>query len=111
MAISESDLPKIEEIFLEQARAHFPPEVEFMEANASLYTSLCGEEWLRVVLLYDAPGPAPGRRPDVHLPQAHRPAHAPSGLHPTVLGRLRQHQGSNPAETGKGNRHAVTRKN
>ena len=55
MAISESDLPKIEEIFLEQARAHFPPEVKFMEANASLYTSLYGEEWLRVVLLYDAP--------------------------------------------------------
>ena len=57
MAITESDMERISEIFLEQARAHFPPEVEFTDANASVNIDPYGEEWLRIELLYLSPEP------------------------------------------------------
>ncbi len=58
MTITEMDLRRAEEIFLEQARAHFPPSVEFMESNASLWVDPYDEEWVRVELVYSAPGQA-----------------------------------------------------
>lgn len=52
MAITESQLQKVQEIFLEEARAHFPSEVKFTEARTSLYESRYGDECLQVELLY-----------------------------------------------------------
>ena len=57
MAITERDLQKVQEIFLEQARAHFPPSVQFKEANASVTTDPYDEEWIRIELLYISPEP------------------------------------------------------
>ena len=57
MTITERDLEKVEEIFLEQARSHFPPTVQFKEANASVTTDPYNEEWIRIDLLYVAPDP------------------------------------------------------
>ncbi len=57
MAITESQLQKVQEIFLQQARAHFPPSVQFKEANASVTTDPYDEEWIRIELLYTAPDP------------------------------------------------------
>ena len=57
MAITERDLQKVEEIYLEQARAHFPPSVQFKEANASVTTDPYDEEWIRIDLVYTAPDP------------------------------------------------------
>ena len=58
MAITESQLQKVREIFLEQARAHFPRSVQFKEANASVTTDQYDEEWISIELLYTAPDPA-----------------------------------------------------
>jgi hypothetical protein len=57
MPITESQLQKVQEIFLEQARAHFPPSVQFKEANASVTTDPYDEEWIRIELLYTARDP------------------------------------------------------
>ena len=57
MAITESELQKVREIFLEQARAHFPATVQFKEANASVSIDPYDEEWITVELLYTAPDP------------------------------------------------------
>lgn len=57
MTITERELQKVQEIFLEQARAHFPPSVQFKEANASVTTDPYDEEWIRIELLYTAPDP------------------------------------------------------
>ena len=57
MPITERDLQKVKNIFLDQARVHFPPSVQFKEANASVTTDPYGEEWIRIELLYTAPDP------------------------------------------------------
>ena len=57
MAITERELQKVEEIYLEQARAHFPPSVQFKEASASVTTDPYDEEWIRIDLVYTAPDP------------------------------------------------------
>ena len=57
MVITERELQKVKEIFLEQARAHFPPSVQFKNANASVTTDPYDEEWIRIELLYTAPDP------------------------------------------------------
>ena len=57
MSVTEDQLKRVEEIYLEQARAHFPPSVQFKEANASVITDKCGDEWIRIELLYTAPEP------------------------------------------------------
>ena len=58
MAITERGLQKVQEIFLEQARVHFPPSVQFKEASASVTTDPYDEEWIRIDLLYTTPDPA-----------------------------------------------------
>ena len=57
MAITEWELQKVKEIFLGQARAHFPPTVQFKDANATVATDPYDEEWIRIELLYTAPDP------------------------------------------------------
>ena len=57
MAITELELQKVTEIFLEQARAHFPATVQFEDANASVTIDPYDEEWIRIDLLYTAPDP------------------------------------------------------
>ena len=57
MAITERELQRVKEIYLEQARAHFPPSVQFKDANASVSTDPYDEEWIRIELLYTAPDP------------------------------------------------------
>ena len=57
MPITEKDLQRVKEIFLEQARAHFPPSVQFKGANASVTIDPYDEEWIRIDLLYTAPDP------------------------------------------------------
>ena len=48
----------VREIYLEQARAHFPPSVQSEEANVSVATDQYGDEWIRIELLYSATEPA-----------------------------------------------------
>ena len=57
MSVTEDQLRKVQEIYLEQARDHFPPSVQFKEANASVITDKCGDEWIRIEFLYSAPEP------------------------------------------------------
>ena len=57
MTITETELQKVQEIYLEQARAHFPPSVQFKEAKVSVTTDPYGDEWIRVELQYSAPEP------------------------------------------------------
>ena len=57
MTITESQLRKVQEIYLEQARSHFPASVQFEKANVSVTTDPYGDEWIRVELLYSAPEP------------------------------------------------------
>jgi len=57
MDATEVQLRKVREIYLEQARSHFPPSVQFEEANVSVTTDPYGDEWIRIELLYSAPEP------------------------------------------------------
>ena len=57
MGITERELQMVKEIFLDQARAHFPPSVQFKDANASATTDPYDEEWIRIELLYTASDP------------------------------------------------------
>ena len=57
MSITERELQQVKEIFLEQARAHFPVSVQFKHANASVAIDPYDEEWIRIELLYTAPDP------------------------------------------------------
>lgn len=54
---TETDMKKVAAIFLEQARAHFPSEVKFEDANASINIDPYGEEWIRIELIYLSPEP------------------------------------------------------
>ena len=108
MAITERELQKVQEIFLEQARAHFPPSVQFKEANASVTTDPYDEEWIRIELLYTAPDPVldGDLMNTFHRLDLER-AHDRIRPHRPDYGSLRGHKRSHQAATRQGEAHAV----
>ncbi len=57
MAITEQDIKAVKEIILNGARTHFPPTVQFHDANVVVRLNADEEEYFRVELLYTAPNP------------------------------------------------------
>ena len=57
MAITEQDIKAVKEIILNGARTHFPPSVQFHDANVIVRLDAQDEEFLDVHLLYTAPNP------------------------------------------------------
>ena len=57
MPITEREMAKVKRIILEGAEAHFPPEVQFQDANVTVRLDADEEEYIDVELLYTAPNP------------------------------------------------------
>ena len=57
MPITEKDMETVKEIVLSGARSHFPPPVQFHDANVTVRLDDLDEEFLDVHLLYTAPSP------------------------------------------------------
>ena len=57
MTITKGELEKVKEIILDGAKTHFPPDVQFHDANASLILNAEDEELIRVELFYTAENP------------------------------------------------------
>lgn len=57
MAITEQEIQTVKEIILNGARSHFPPSVQFHDANLTVNLDAEDEEYIRVELLYSAPNP------------------------------------------------------
>ena len=55
MAITAGQVRKVREVCLEQVRDHFLPTIQFKEVNASVIIDKCGDEWIRIDLIYTAP--------------------------------------------------------
>ena len=55
MPITEQEIQTIREIVLNGARAHFPPSVQFHDANVTVRLDAYEEEFFDVELLYTAP--------------------------------------------------------
>ena len=55
MAITEQDITAVKEIILNGARTHFPPTVQFHDANVTIRLDADDEEFFDVELLYTAP--------------------------------------------------------
>ena len=57
MTITKGELEKVKEIILDGARTHFPPSVQFHDANVTIMLNADEEEYIDVELLYTAPSP------------------------------------------------------
>lgn len=57
MPITEQEVQTVREIILDGARAHFPPTVQFHDANVTVRLDIDEEEFFDVHLLYTAPTP------------------------------------------------------
>jgi hypothetical protein len=57
MAITEQEIKAVKEIILNGARTHFPPPVQFHDANLAVRLDAEDQEYIRVELLYSAPNP------------------------------------------------------
>lgn len=57
MTITRGELEKVKEIILDGAKTHFPPNVQFHDANAYVILNADDEELIRVELLYTAENP------------------------------------------------------
>ena len=57
MTITKGELEKVKEIILDGAKTHFPPEVQFRDANVTIMLNADEEELIRVELLYTAENP------------------------------------------------------
>lgn len=57
MPISELEMERVKEIVLAGAKTHFPPDVQFLDANASIMLNAYDEELIKVELLYTAENP------------------------------------------------------
>ena len=55
MPITEQEIQTVKEIVLNGARAHFPPSVQFHDANVTVRLDAYEEEFFDVELLYTAP--------------------------------------------------------
>ena len=57
MPITELELDRVKEIVLAGAKTHFPPDVQFLDARASIMLNAYDEELIKVELLYTAENP------------------------------------------------------
>ena len=57
MTITKWEMERVKEIVLEGAKAHFPPNVRFLDANATIMLNAEDEEIIDVELLYTADNP------------------------------------------------------
>ena len=57
MTITKQEMERVKEIILDGAKSHFPPSVQFQDANASVVMNADDEELIRVELLYIAENP------------------------------------------------------
>ena len=55
MPITEQEIQTVKEIILNGARSHFPPSVQFHDANVTVRLDADEEEFFDVELLYTAP--------------------------------------------------------
>ena len=58
MAVNQKDLDTAREIFLEEAKKHFPDNVRFRDATASVTLDAFDDEWISIELLYEADNPS-----------------------------------------------------
>ena len=57
MPITELEMERVKEIILNGAKAHFPPNVQFQDANVTVKLNGYDEEFIDVELLYTADNP------------------------------------------------------
>ena len=57
MPITEGEKASVKAIILDGAKTHFPPAVQFHDANVTVRLDAYDEEFLDVELLYTAPNP------------------------------------------------------
>ena len=57
MTITKGEMEKVKEIILDGAKTHFPPDVQFRDANVTIMLNADEEELIRVELLYTAENP------------------------------------------------------
>ena len=57
MPITEQEMESVKAIILAGAKTHFPPPVQFHDANVTVRLDAYDEEFLDVELLYTAPNP------------------------------------------------------
>ncbi len=57
MPITQQEIDTVKRIILDGAKAHFPPPVEFRDANVTVRLNHEEEEFFHVRLLYTAPNP------------------------------------------------------
>lgn len=57
MPITEREMESVKAIILDGAKIHFPPPVQFQDANVTVRLDAYDEEFLDVELLYTAPNP------------------------------------------------------
>ena len=58
MPITQQEIDTIKQIILDGAKTHFPPSVQFQDANVTVRLNHEEEEFFDVELLYAAPDPA-----------------------------------------------------
>ncbi len=58
MTITQREMDRIKRIILDGAKTHFPPAVQFQDANVTVRLDADEEEFFDVQLLYTAPDPA-----------------------------------------------------
>ena len=54
MTITKREMERVKEIILDGARSHFPPNVQFLDANVTIMLGADDEEIIDVELLYTA---------------------------------------------------------
>ena len=57
MTITKREMERVKEIILEGAKSHFPPNVQFKDANVTIMLNADDEEYIDVELLYTAENP------------------------------------------------------
>lgn len=57
MPITKQEMERVKEIILDGAKSHFPPTVQFQDANATVMLNADDEEYIDVELLYTADNP------------------------------------------------------
>ena len=57
MPITEREMESVKAIILDGAKTHFPPTVQFQDANVTVRLNADEEEYIDVELLYTAPNP------------------------------------------------------
>lgn len=105
MPITEREMEKVKEIILDAAKSHFPPNVQFFDANVTIMLGADEEEIIDVELLYAAENPVlDGRLMNTLFRVTDGPIHASGITARTLVGytdindptRWQYHKPSNP---------------